>query len=88
MDNMERVMEDLREIKADIKELIHQDVIQNELLRTHEARSIALQEQTKILKEQHKTSEKRVDIIWFILQAMGAVLIGVTIRYIPMLIVK
>ena len=86
LDNWNSVSEDIKEIKQDVKELLVQDAVQNELLRTHEARSLALQEQAKILREQHTLTDKKVDIVWFVLQMIGMLLAGILIRFIPMLI--
>lgn len=36
-------MDDIKEIKADVKELLQRSAVHNEILRTHESRSLALQ---------------------------------------------
>lgn len=55
--------DDMRELKADVKELIKQGAIHNELLRTHEARSLALQEEQKAQARRLAPVEKHVDLI-------------------------
>jgi len=62
---------DLGEIKADVKELVKQGARHNELLRQHEARSLALQEEQKLQAQRFVPLEKQYDIIHYVLTALG-----------------
>lgn len=44
---MEQFKEDMKELKVDVKELVKQGIVHNELLRQHEAYSLALQNEQK-----------------------------------------
>lgn len=48
---LEKLAKDVEKIREDQVELIKQGAIHNELLKTHEARSLALQEDLKLTKK-------------------------------------
>ena len=70
-------MEDIKEIKADVKELLQRSAVHNELLRTHEARSLSLQAGQDKLDLRLQPVEKHVYLLELILKLCGVLLIGV-----------
>ncbi len=60
---MDMLASDVQEIKSDLKELTKQGIIHNELLRQHEARSLALQESQKLLDMRIKPIEIHVEFL-------------------------
>lgn len=77
---MEEIKEDVKEIKADLKELIKQGAIHNVLLQTHEARSLALQKAQELQAAELKPIKTHVDFMNVLLKTSGAVLVGITIH--------
>lgn len=73
-------MEDLKEIKADVKELLQRSAVHNELLRTHENRSLALQAGQEKLENRIKPIESHVDLISTLGKLSGLILVGVAIQ--------
>ena len=71
---MDSLKEDLKEVKADIKELIRQGAYHNELLRTHEARSLALQQMVEAQAKELEPVKKHVDIVNMLGKAALAIL--------------
>lgn len=67
------MQEDLKELKHDVKELVKQGIIHNELLRTHEARSLALQEEMKLQAGALVPIKRHVDLMNIFLKAGGTV---------------
>lgn len=72
-------MEDLQEIKADVKELLQRSAVHNELLRTHESRSLALQKGQELLDTRIKPIEIHVHFINTALKAIGVIGSGVLV---------
>lgn len=68
--------EDIKELKADVKILVQQSAVHNEILRTHESRSIALQEEQKVLHAQLEPIKEHVALVSKVLKVLGAVAIG------------
>jgi hypothetical protein len=60
---MEQLRADLQEVKADLKELIRQGAVHNVLLKTHEARSLALQEAVKIQAKELEPVKRHVAFV-------------------------
>lgn len=75
----EQVREDMRELKQDVKELIRQSAVHNELLRTHEARSLALQEQVKLQAQKMEPIQKHVDVVNMLGKSALAIITGVLV---------
>lgn len=69
-------MDELKEIRDDIKELLQRSAVHNELLRTHEARSLALQKGQELLDVRIKPLETQAHSINMILKALGVILTG------------
>lgn len=67
--------EDIREIKQDLKELIKQGAEHNVLLKTHEARSLALQQEQKLQASKMEPISRHVELMNVLLKAAGAVAI-------------
>jgi hypothetical protein len=63
--------EDLKEMRADIKDLIKQGAVHNELLRTHEARSLALQEMLKLQAQEIEPIKDHVKFVSSFLKWAG-----------------
>lgn len=72
--------EDYVEMKADIKELVKQGAVHNELLRTHEARSLALQDSQKQLEHKMQPIENHVRLVEILFKGAGAILVGALIQ--------
>jgi hypothetical protein len=69
--------EELREMRQDVKELVKQGAIHNELLRTHEARSLELQSRQDELSQRLEPISKHVDLVTLILKLIGGVSLAV-----------
>jgi hypothetical protein len=63
---------DLKELKADVKELVKQGAIHNVLLKEHEARSLALQVEQKLQASRLSPLEKQYDLTRIIYGALGS----------------
>lgn len=75
-------MDDLQEIKADIKQLLQQSAVHNQILSEHKAYSLALQREQAVLGERIKPIERHVVIMGWMLKIPGAIFIGVSVQYI------
>lgn len=84
---MEEFREDLREIKADIKELIKQGAVHNVLLQTHEARSLELQARQDLLAKEISPIKKHVDYVNTLGKTALAIITGVLIYVVGRLII-
>ncbi len=73
-------MDDLQEIKVDIKELLQRSAVHNELLRTHESRSLALQKGQETLDSRIKPIEMHVHFVTLSLKALGVLTSGLIIQ--------
>lgn len=71
---------DMQEIKADIKELLQRSAVHNELLRTHESRSIALQTAQDKLSDRIKPIEKHVDLVNVFGKVAGGILVAFAVQ--------
>lgn len=67
--------DDVKELKQDVKELVKQGIVHNELLRTHEARSISLQQEQKLLQARLVPIEAHVNWVSLILKTLGSVVV-------------
>lgn len=76
---MDTLKEDMREIKADLKELIKQGARHNIMLETHEARSLALQQEQKLQAARLEPIQKHVDYINALGKTLLTILVGLTI---------
>lgn len=66
-------MDDIKEIKADVKELLQRTAIHNELLRTHESRSLALQAGQEKISDRITPIEKHVSMVQGGLKLIGLI---------------
>jgi hypothetical protein len=67
---------DVKEIKQDVKQMLQEQARHNEILRTHEARSLTLQEAQSVQKAE-VTKLKEHDKLWTKLAAiLAAALVG------------
>lgn len=64
------IQTDVKDIKVDMKEQIKLTAQHNEILRTHENRSIALQTEQKLINS-------KLDPLYIILKVMGILVLGV-----------
>jgi hypothetical protein len=67
---------DIAEIKSDIKTLIIQGAAHNELLRQHEARSLALQKQQERIDLELDPIRTHVNLVEKLLKGLGLITIG------------
>lgn len=74
---IEEVRADLKEMKADIKTLVVQSAIHNELLKTHEARSLELKSRQDLLSQRLSPIEKQSMLLSICLSALGTLLLAV-----------
>lgn len=79
---------DIKEIKSDVKVLLQQSAVHNEILREHKNFSIALQQEQKLISERIRPIEKHVDLVGKILKISGAVFVGVMIEILVSLLLK
>lgn len=70
---------DIQDIKQDVKALLQQGAIHNELLRTHEARSLALQQEQKNQAVRLEPIQRHVDFVNSLGKTLLAVLTGVAV---------
>lgn len=77
---MERIRSDLQELKADIKVLIVQGAVHNELLKTHEARSLALQRAQEVQAKAMEPVERHVAFVNGLGKAALAIIVGALIK--------
>lgn len=73
-------MDDIKEIKADVKTLLQQGAVHNEILRTHESRSLALQKGQEALDLRIKPVEMHVNAMNLGLKLIGLITVGVLIQ--------
>lgn len=73
-------MEDLKELKMDVKELLQRSAVHNELLRTHENRSLALQSSQEKLSDRMTPIEKHVSLINAVGKVVSVIFVGVLIQ--------
>ena len=73
---MDQFKDDLAEIKTDVKELLKQSAVHNELLREHERRSDNLERRQDVLDVRLSPLEKHQHWINIVLGALGALFIG------------
>lgn len=78
----------LKEIHTDVKELVKQGVIHNEILRTHEARSLALQGAIEKTEARIVPIEKHVYLVALIFKGLGAITVGALIQWLVSLLHK
>jgi hypothetical protein len=83
---MDQLKEDMREIKADLKELIKQGAVHNILLQTHEARSLELQARQDILAKELSPIKKHVDFVNLLGKTTLAIVTGVAIYVVSRLL--
>jgi len=76
---MDLIKEDIKEIKADLKELIKQGAVHNVLLQTHEARSLALQAEQRLQAQEMVPVKHHVEFVNKLGKTLLAILTGVAI---------
>ena len=76
---MDQIRSDLSEMKQDVKELIRQGAVHNELLRTHEARSLALQKALELQGQEMAPIKQHVNTVNTMGKAALAILTGTAI---------
>lgn len=73
-------MDDLQELKSDVKEILQRSAVHNELLRQHEARSLALQAAQEKLDTRLEPVEDHVKLMNRGAKIIGAILVGLVIQ--------
>ncbi len=81
-------MDDIQEIKADVKELLQRSAVHNEILRTHEARSLALQAGQDKIDTRLEPIEKHVNLVNVLSKLAAAILAGVAIQALIHFLIK
>lgn len=83
-DDIKEIKQDVKEIKTTVNELDKKSAIHNELLKQHEARSIALQAEIEIKSKELdlrlKPIESHVNWITLVLKFSGIVLAGIAVQ--------
>lgn len=77
---MEDLKQDVSELKQDVKELLKLSAVHNELLRTHEARSLALQKSQEMLESQLDPIKEHVSLMNKLLKGAGLILVGAVVQ--------
>lgn len=72
--------DDIQEIKKDVKQLLVQSAIHNQILAEHKAYSLALQKEQEVQREQLKPLTQHVRFMGILLKAIGTLSIGVLIQ--------
>lgn len=70
----------LKELHSDVKDLVKQGAVHNELLRQHEARSLALQAEQASMRKEIEPIKEHVSLVSKILKVLGAVATGALIQ--------
>lgn len=73
---MQDIKDDLKEVKTLVIELVKESSVHNEMLRTHEARSLALQKEQSELKIEIEPIKVHVALVNKLGKVLIAVLIG------------
>ena len=73
---MDEMKQDLKEIKVSVQDLVKLGAVHNEILRTHEARSLALQRDQDALGARLRPIEKHVSWVDVVFKIIGAVAIA------------
>lgn len=76
---MEFLSQDVQEIKKDVKELLQRSAVHNELLKIHEARSLALQKGQEFLDVRMKPLETQATVLGVVLKSLGVIASGAII---------
>ncbi len=74
-------MEDIKEIKADVKVLLQQGAVHNQILLEHKAYSVALQGEQKVINERIRPIEQHVIVMSTLLKILGGLMTGGLIQY-------
>lgn len=78
---MQEIKEDLKEVKALVIELVKESSIHNEILRTHEARSLALQKEQSTIKTELEPIKNHVHLVNKISKVFVAIAVGAFTQY-------
>lgn len=73
-------MEDIKEIKADVKSLLQQSAVHNQILLEHKQYSQALQKEQEVLKARIEPIEKQSNLISIAFKGIGLITIGAVIQ--------
>lgn len=85
---MDQLKEEMREIRADIKKLLEQGAVHNELLRTHEARSLELKSRQDLIGRRLEPVEEHVKFVSSFLKWMGGIAATATAALLVQLILR
>ena len=85
---MEHISQDVKEIKGLVIDLVKQGATHNELLRQHEARSLALQKGQELLDVRFKPVETHIHGINIFLKLIGAVATGCTVYVLSQYLIR
>lgn len=77
-----------KEIRQDVKELLQRSAVHNELLRTHEARSLALQAGQEKLETRLQPIEEHVSLMNRVAKVLGAVVAGLIVQALVRLLLR
>lgn len=76
------IKEDVKIIQTDVKSILQLTAVHNELLRQHEARSLALQSAQEKQDVEISYIKRHTDFVGLALKSGGAILVGLIIQYI------
>lgn len=82
LEELKEIKTNVKEIQVDVKHMLQLTAVHNELLRQHEARSLALQAAQDKQDVEISLIKKHTDFVGFALKSLGAILVGLTIQYI------
>lgn len=85
---MDDLRQDVKEIKSLTIDLIKQGAVHNELLRTHEARSLVLQAGQDKLSDRIMPLERRSHFFDIVLKAVGVIGAGVLVKILTSVLLK
>lgn len=71
---------DIKEIKADVKELLQRSAVHNQILQEHKAYSIALQAEQRVIHTELVPIKDHVKLMTLCLKLGGTLLMGVLIQ--------
>jgi hypothetical protein len=79
---LDLLIQDVRELRAEIHSLAKRVEVNNEIIRTHEKRSLELQADNRKTREDLYPIQEHVKFVSTALKTLGAVLVGVVIQWV------
>jgi hypothetical protein len=79
---LDLLIQDVRELRAEIFALAKRVEVNNEIIRTHEKRSLELTAENRRMRDDLVPVQEHVKFVSTALKTLGAVLVGVVIQWV------